>query len=63
MLPQAKGQKRQIGWFPASYVKPLGGNTGRANSPATKSNQPVIPVTNSVTPNNTTGNIKINSRC
>lgn len=23
---QAKGKKRQVGWFPASYVKLLGGN-------------------------------------
>lgn len=22
---QAKGKKKQVGWFPASYVKPLGG--------------------------------------
>jgi len=21
---QAKGKKKQVGWFPASYVKPLG---------------------------------------
>ncbi|KAK4336868.1 hypothetical protein RND71_043903 [Anisodus tanguticus] len=30
---QIKGKKRQIGWFPAAYVKPLGGNTG--NQPDT----------------------------
>ncbi|VVC37884.1 Hypothetical protein CINCED_3A015775 [Cinara cedri] len=49
---QAKGQKRQIGWFPASYVKSLG-NAARSNSPAIKSNQPNMPV-NPVTtsPNN-----------
>ncbi|XP_050533281.1 intersectin-1 isoform X2 [Daktulosphaira vitifoliae] len=46
---QAKGQKRQIGWFPASYVKPLGGSTGRANSPAIKNNTPVMPVTTTST--------------
>ncbi|XP_050430286.1 intersectin-1 [Adelges cooleyi] len=41
---QAKGQKRQIGWFPASYVKPLG-NTGRAHSPAKKNSSSTVPVT------------------
>lgn len=51
---QAKGQKRQIGWFPASYVKPLG-NTGRSNSPATKSNQSaVMPVTTTTPSSNNT---------
>ena len=25
---QAKGKKKQVGWFPASYVKPLGATAG-----------------------------------
>ena len=29
---QAKGKKRQIGWFPASYVKLLGGGGGSNRS-------------------------------
>ncbi|XP_076372509.1 dynamin associated protein 160 isoform X6 [Tachypleus tridentatus] len=28
---QVKGKKRQIGWFPASYVKPLGGSGASSN--------------------------------
>ncbi|XP_015589739.1 intersectin-1 isoform X6 [Cephus cinctus] len=27
---QARGKKRQIGWFPASYVKPLGSSSNRS---------------------------------
>ncbi|XP_073978678.1 dynamin associated protein 160 isoform X3 [Rhodnius prolixus] len=32
---QAKGKKRQIGWFPASYVKLLGGS-GRGSQPTSR---------------------------
>lgn len=34
---QIKGKKKQFGWFPASYVKPLANTTGSAaaGSPST----------------------------
>ncbi|XP_075217000.1 dynamin associated protein 160 isoform X2 [Lycorma delicatula] len=41
---QAKGKKRQIGWFPASYVKTLGGggapSSGRGSTSQTPSKTP-----------------------
>lgn len=51
---QAKGKKRQIGWFPASYVKLLGGagsaKTAVAAVPAAKTSA-------ATTPDSTTGNL------
>lgn len=32
---QAKGKKRQVGWFPASYVKIVGKKSGQDTPPAT----------------------------
>ena len=32
---QAKGKKKQVGWFPASYVKPLGATAGAPSSGTT----------------------------
>lgn len=44
---QAKGKKRQIGWFPASYVKTLGGGgTGRTTPLQCKTPDPMPPVDN-----------------
>ena len=34
-----KGRKRQIGWFPASYVKLLGGGGGASEKPAEKTEE------------------------
>lgn len=68
---QARGQKRKIGWFPANYVKLLGGSarntpdtlgSGGRNSPATSIGQPsslassTTPVQSSSTPQPTTHN-------
>lgn len=42
---QAKGKKKQIGWFPASYVKPLGGGVtagGSAGSSARSTPDPAV---------------------
>ncbi|KAI7685872.1 Intersectin-2 [Sarcoptes scabiei] len=34
---QAKGKKKQIGWFPASYIKPFGSSSNNSTSESSKS--------------------------
>ena len=60
--PQAKGKKRQIGWFPASYVKPLGGGSASARStPVFQEATNILDAPPSQTPPSNTANKTISS--
>lgn len=45
---QAKGKKKQIGWFPSSYVKPLGSSGTSASTNRTTSESAAVTSSKSV---------------
>ncbi|KAH7639675.1 intersectin-2-like protein [Dermatophagoides farinae] len=55
---QAKGKKKQVGWFPASYVKPLGGGVGGTSASAAAATATGTSTTNLSTTNEPSSSFK-----